>query len=190
MGFKIGIHLLMMPELQSARKKDRGMEKGKKSFKNLNIERIVLYSIILYSFLVFVLSFTLFDETKAYMMTGALYIVGVIIFLLFLVVRSTVIQSVRLFEVVKTQFHEEELPVRPEELNEKPSRMSYIYQVLGVLIALTLFGVWVRYTDYGGFRYVSPYSSYIITGGMISILLLWVIVQRIKEEKGDLIKGL
>ena len=100
------------------------------------------------------------------------------------------IQSVRLFKVAKIQFHEEELPVRPEEFNEKPSRMSYIYQVLGVLIALTLFGVWVRYTDYGGFRYVSPYSSYIITGGMISILLLYVIVQRIKEEKGDLIKGL
>ncbi|MBU7019355.1 MAG: hypothetical protein HXS44_17750 [Theionarchaea archaeon] len=317
MGFKMVIHLFMMPELQLAREKDRDMGKGKKSFRNLNIERIVYFFMwatiivsfffsfsvntfpvrallgveslvfvglplaevvftfsktregtkefritteravyflawtgllfyhffvvkipvhifiiaflgagliyfigllvvnlvitlpkniiiaihemkkgfvvklaIFYSFLVFMLSFILFDEPKAYIMTGGLYIMGVTIFLVFLVVKFTLMQSAKLIEAGVELFHGEELPVRPEEFRGEPLKMSYIYQGFSILTALTLFGVWVRYTDYDGFRYVSPYSSYIITGGMISILLLWIIVRRIREEKGDLIKGL
>lgn len=151
----------------------------------------------LYGSLVYVLPHLIFDKPKAYTVSVGLCIMGVFIFLVFFVVRLVVIQTLKFIKVTvevsrraQNKFHGEELPVHPEKLSGKPKKMSHIYLIFGVLIALTLFGVGVRYIDYGGFRFISQYSSYIITGGIISIFLLWVIIRRIKEEKGDLIKGL
>lgn len=150
-----------------------------------------------YGIVVYVLPHLVFDKPKAYTVTVGLCIMGVIIFSVFFVVRLAVIQTLKFIKATvevsrkaQNQFHGEELPVRPEEFSGEPRKMGYVQKVLGVLIVLTLFGVWVHYTDYNGFNYFSQYSSYIIAGGVGSIFLLWVITRRIREEKGDLIRGL
>ena len=150
-----------------------------------------------YGLLVYVLPHLIFDEPKAFIVCAGLYIMGVIIFVVFFIARLTVIQTLKFVKVTaelshkaRNQFYGGELPVRPEEFSRKPKKISYIYHVFGALIALTLFGVWVRYTNYDSLRYISQYSSYIILGGVLSIFLLWAMIRRIKEEKGDIIKGL